>query len=199
MAIIINNKVLFIHFLKTGGSFVGSFFNNYCEVENVGNQHDPVNMINREEKNKMFKCSIIRHPVSWWQSYWNWKNKDWENPEGGPGYRFIPTWHLFKYASENIDDFIENVYKKEPEFLWKAWQKYIQGLDKVYLYEDFASTIQDIGKTAGIYITREEINNFGRVHASNYFETIQKESTKQLILKQENEIMRRYYRESQTG
>jgi hypothetical protein len=73
MARLINNKLLFIHCAKTGGTFFREMINSVGipNIE-VGAKHDSFNKIIKENPEMEFKeCfGFVRHPVTWYRSRW---------------------------------------------------------------------------------------------------------------------------------
>lgn len=85
MALIIENKLLFIHVRKTGGSYLRAVLaNNNINTENFGTpdqwfyyQHFTINQIHKEfpQKQWLESFAYVREPMQWIRSYWAWAMK----------------------------------------------------------------------------------------------------------------------------
>ena len=185
MPYLIANKILFFHTPKTGGSFVFDIFRK--NIQEIGHRHDTPDMID----SGAYKITFVREPVSWWESYWNWKNKDWDHPEGRE-LNYQPTQHFYEYKSNSIYRFVRKVYQKEPAFLTKMFNKYTQ-VDKVYRYEEIHRAIYDIVLVCDLDISYERIIEYRRVNPGHIHDKIVGRKTIELIKNQEKDIYEKYY------
>lgn len=187
MAYIIANKILLYHTPKTGGTFIFDFLKEY--IRELGDNHDTPEMIDGKG---YYQIAFVREPISWWESYWNWKNKDWDNPEG----RYLnyqPTMHFFNYKSNNIHSFIQKVYRNEPHFLTNMFRDYTKQVNKVYRYEHIYKAILNICKYCQLDFTMKEIKKYHRVNPGHLHTKITGKKTLELIKEQEIEIYQKYY------
>ncbi|PIR53287.1 hypothetical protein COU76_01935, partial [Candidatus Peregrinibacteria bacterium CG10_big_fil_rev_8_21_14_0_10_49_10] len=74
MALILPRSAFF-HIMKTGGTWVRSV----CEkqrlsIEEVGDTHKAYcELPDTELVSSRFTFAFVRHPCSWYQSFWSWK------------------------------------------------------------------------------------------------------------------------------
>lgn len=135
MSNILLKKSAFIHIPKCGGTFLQSLFFKLCLVEKqyMEPQYGHLYLHQMNDVNDKYFFSFVRHPYTWWPSYYNWCKKD----------RFIDV----ERACPNFD-----VWLKEYGPFWmgqytRMVQRYI-GEDPIYCCN---KKINFVGKIEKIY------------------------------------------------
>lgn len=158
MARIINNKHLFIHVAKTGGTFVREVLN-YYGVPNwesgafeIEDHYSISQVLEAHPELKSLKSfGFVRHPVSWYRSRWAYakmtyfKEKCHFIPEARQHWMY-PVW------SDDLNRFVENTLFEYPHIATTYFQNMLgpfdrSGLarvDKVYRFEDMDAAITSL-------------------------------------------------------
>ena len=112
MAIKIQNAT-FLHIPKTGGTWITSYFEETnIYYEELGRTHLHCGEL-KETKDLIF-C-FIRHPLTWYLSYWHCKNQQVVDRGGG---------YLDEIVDQPFYDFIENILQTHPGYLTGFYNGY---------------------------------------------------------------------------
>ena len=93
---IVCEKFIFFHTPKTGGSWVRRAIGNSTEVILELLKHPLPRMIKHKP---IFTFAFVRHPLTWYRSYWAYKNRVGWRPEPG----------MDDLRSDTFDGFLNNV------------------------------------------------------------------------------------------
>lgn len=226
MAILLEKyKLLFLHIPKTGGRWVLQVFKDFKECGDpnlkwtiVGPTHGNLNQAHvaysYQNKNiydwakECYTYTFIRHPLSWYQSYWmyvtdlQWRicrDKTW------PCFEEKEVWHptreIRDCASWNFNDFIKKVLEKHPSYLSRLYNTYIHfnNVEKINfigkqenLTSDFISVLKsnnvdcDYGKI-------DKIEKVGVAKKRSRDHSQYEEKLKKQILYSERSIIEEFY------
>lgn len=178
MSFIINDKVQFNHIPKTGGTFAKQLFRRYVTKDGIKHK------VNDFEGN-FYNVCIIKEPISWWESYWNWKGHMWVKADGNDSMHEHPTKPLYDCRARTIEEFVENVYNEHPMFLTNMYREFCRECHYVYVFEELKIALRQIGMLAGINLSLNYINNYPIVNRKKINDRIQSDSIKDLIIKNE--------------
>jgi len=141
MAIELSNLV-FYHIPKTGGTWVKQALLNSCyDVRVVRDAKWDVHQTPDVYITKKRSFCFVRHPETWYRSYWDYRLWDKNNPD----WLYINCW------DKNYNKFLKNVIDKSPRYLTKMYKEYTKGIDFVgkqeNLQEDLIAVLKSVGET----------------------------------------------------
>lgn len=168
MALIIENKLLFIHVPKTGGSYIRSLCSNNFTCKETGSfsTHDHYSITecinNNPDVKKYISFGFVRHPVSWIKSRWSWAiisdfNTKVEKEIDAQQHWLAQCWDL---------DFQQFIKKYINNGIPYCSQTYIDklGIDKddevdfIFKYENISYDIFNLFNEYNINIDKEKLN-----------------------------------------
>lgn len=113
MAIKIKNAT-FLHIPKTGGTWIRNYFKeSNVHYEELGRTHSHCGEL-KETKDLIF-C-FIRHPLTWYRSYWECKQ---HIPDRGGGY-------LDEIVDLSFHEFIKDILQTQPGYLTGFYKGYTE-------------------------------------------------------------------------
>lgn len=124
-------KSVFIHVPKTGGTWISAVLREKGIVEEeTSRPHMRWSEILEEPGMKAWHhlrpFLFVRHPVSWYQSYWAYKVRNgWESG----------NWMDETFQSPHFPIFVENCVKGHPALLGRIYRKHTQGVSFVRRFE----------------------------------------------------------------
>lgn len=181
MAVLIENKILFLHIPRTGGEwFISAIKNAGVNFEIVGNKHDNI-FVNKDlyfllENKNIKTITFIRHPAEWYKAYWELKNKanglmgSWNLFETNAIWH--PTWKIDNECyAKNFNDFIEKCIENLPSFVSYLYDFYtttppVKNVDYIIFTSEIEDQIPNIFKENNIlfnldnFINSKSINTF---------------------------------------
>jgi hypothetical protein len=164
---IISDKFVFLHIPKTGGVWATHAMRQVAEIEMLGDQHNhfPALLDLRPEAwfKKKFIFTMIRHPISWYQSRWAFRIKH--------GWRME---HPLDYhcASNDFHQFVDNVLSFKPDG-WVSWiyNTFIEsvpgGIDYVARLENGADDLHTALLKSGVEHQKEQLSRLSRANDSD--------------------------------
>jgi hypothetical protein len=135
-------KSIYIHLMKTGGWSVRDALNQMrLNCGEIGRGHDPASLLPLPAKNRPFTFVFIRHPLSWYRSYWAYRMQAaWQVHPKQP----ITGWQTFgavldhECRADDFETWMRNVLAYVPEgFLSRIYRIYTEGVDFVGKIESF--------------------------------------------------------------
>ena len=197
MTLIVKNALM-IHLPKTGGSFLREVIKKFEPTAKEYKQngiHGKLEVVKKEYEHD-FTFSIVRHPISWYESAWKhiksvtisgigWGNRD---PH--------PLSDLDKIFDKDFSKFIDNVIREMPGYYSKALEEYLgkdfAEVDFVAktetLYDDSAKLLDKLGIKYNIDIIRKS-QKFQRSDKTINW----KEGQKENILQLESKVIEKFY------
>jgi hypothetical protein len=124
MAAVILEKAIFLHVPKTGGTWITKSLISQKSYRAGIKEHPYFNGVRRADRRLQAACNgrfcfaFVRHPLTWWQSYWchrvrnNWKN-----------------------TSRDFNEFIQNACLKTAGECGRVFDKFINKVDFVGRFE----------------------------------------------------------------
>jgi hypothetical protein len=198
---LIKANALFLHIPKTGGSWVESV------MQRLG--IDAVNPKTlrtaswrhclRHQFLESFRSSFafVRHPVSWYESWWKFQAQTWVRWEPG-------VWHpqrgLERCASDDFNEFIHLCIEHEPAYVSRMYEWYIgppgvQYVNRVGRHESLADDLVEILRSLG-YEPDEAVLRIhapANVSAKKCGDPIWDPQLKRRILELEAPALKRFY------
>ena len=168
MMVLITDKVLFMHIPKTGGVWL-SYAMRRAGMQPImlGHQHNHfpqlLQLHDEEWYKKYFIFTMIRHPLTWYQSRWAFRVKH--------GWRLGHPLDL-NCASNDFHVFMDNILRYKPDG-WVTWlyEQYINnvpgGIDYVARLEYCVEDAIDIFTKANIDFDPSTIYNTPRANDSD--------------------------------
>ncbi|MFW5760160.1 MAG: sulfotransferase family 2 domain-containing protein [Cyclobacteriaceae bacterium] len=227
MAILLKSGAVFLHIPKTGGSWVHKVLKeqNLIKIEFSHKHADMERVLNfprfytggfihqswklktlhlHEEIKNAYKFCFVRHPLSWYESYWrfmtglNWDK--FHELEYKRKYLRGRVWHpnlvLENIGGPDFNQFIQNVIKEYPGYVtefygWYTLPFHINFIGKQEnMKEDLIKVLTDLGEK----FDKDKIYKVGKENQSKQQVQIPKwdENLKEEILKLEYAAFKRY-------
>lgn len=167
MALLIDDKAVFLHVPKTGGTwFRHAMSQNGIKFEEIGEQHNHfpyiLNLMPNGFYDDKFIFAFVRHPLTWYQSRWV--------------FRAQHGWHLehpldFNCASNDFLDFLDRVFAYKPTgWLTHLYGMYINeipnDIDFVGHTETLADDCVKVLKMIGVKFDEEKFRGTPRINQS---------------------------------
>jgi hypothetical protein len=194
MALTVNNSI-FIHLPKTGGTFLRNVLLKFSSDAVTDMSQGFHRHLDSHDLTKYdFTFSIVRHPITWYESVW--KHINMVKTSGiGWGGKIHPLSNIEKYHHADFNTFIKNVLENEPGFYSNALKDYIgSNYDSVdfvakteTLYEDSCYILDKLGISYDINILKAT-PTFARKQ-----DVIWDSHNKELILQAEYNIIEKFY------
>src|SRR5262245_18786572 len=140
MAILLR-KSLFVHMAKTGGTWMTGLFKHAGVVEAQTGRHHvswPDAVLELGDKRQGF--AFVRHPASWWRSYWSYKrHKGWDAAHP------IDT----TCKSNDFRELMRRVLAHHPGYLSRRLQEMTSGVTWIGRFEALRDSLIRILRLAG--------------------------------------------------
>lgn len=171
MAVRLPNSI-YIHLMKTGGWSVRDALNRMnLNCGEIGRGHDPASLLPLPAKHKPFTFVFIRHPLSWYRSYWAYRMQAaWRVHPSQP----ITGWQTFgavldhECRADDFETWMQNVLAYVPEgFLSRIYRIYTEGVDFVGKVESFQDDFCRALSLAGESFSPELIQSLPRRNVTN--------------------------------
>lgn len=208
MSVILRDgQALFLHIPKTGGTWVemvlpalGIPTTLPATIDGVTYRHSPLPMLRDPFP---FVFTFVRHPLSWYESWWKFQAGSWTVFEPG-------NWHpqrcLERCRSDDFSEFIRLCIKHEPSYVTRMYEWYIGpvGFEHVQfigrherLADDLAQVLATLGYTPDLEMLRQfrPVN----VSAKALGEPVWNPELKRRMLELEAPAIERYYPASRSG
>lgn len=168
MSLILKNKLIFIHFPKTAGTFLSEMFEKNEVIQKTICFPEDQDTKPLFESDKTVHCNIstkkyskqykrfffVRHPYSWYESYINFKLKD-NCKKCAENYYFDSTIK----DQKDINTILNTLEKRKQSPMTEMLNIAKQNVWKIFQYENFEKSIQELDKLLNIKInTQRRIN-----------------------------------------
>ena len=195
------SNALFLHIPKTGGTWVefalphiGIPTEQAAIIEGVTYRHSLLPMLRDSHP---FVFTFVRHPLSWYESWWKFQAGRWIAHEPG-------VWHpqrcLEKCRSDDFSEFIRLCIEHEPGYVSRMYEWYIGPVGYEYVefigrYENLVEDLADVLTAIGYTVDREALHQFGPVNVSPKAcgEPVWNPALRRRILELEAPAIRRFF------
>lgn len=172
MALLLRGNALFLHIPKTGGIWVTKVLEEMGLVErSIGHKHADIDhiLLSKEyaalAKNKPFMFCFVRHPLSWYESWFKYMSqpsrqwRDWGNETD------IKNWHpnsmLNGLGAPQFNQFVNNAAQKRPGYATELFGWYTKPpIDFVGRQENLRGDLITALKLANIDFDPAIIRNY---------------------------------------
>ena len=199
MALLLD-KALFIHLPKTGGTFLRKVLSTYYPDANEdkprGSHRTLATLKGQYDFNYTF--SIVRNPISWYESVWKHCNAMVKNGQAFGKYEDHPLAILFHEYDEDFTKFIDTCIEKYPGFYSNSLKDFIgENYDEVdyvakteTLYDDACFIMNKLD----IKFNKDDVRRspkYGRPATLEW-----KDGQKEVIKALEAEMINKFYKDS---
>lgn len=109
---------IFLHIPKTGGTFIRNYFRETnLMLSEIGHEHANGQVIRElvDPTEDVVFC-FVRHPLTWYRSYWQMRQDHPEDRTGGP---------IDELVDQSFNEFIKSVINKYPGYLTGFFNGYV--------------------------------------------------------------------------
>lgn len=190
MAYVLKNGVIELHIPRTGGFWrkkVVHELNLFSSNSKMDHSTlEEFQFLKHEIAAKKFV--FIRHPLTWFQSFWAFQNDvNWLPISSNP---FI---NLMEFNDLPFEKFVISVYARYPRYLTRLYAMYIDDSIIVKKYENLREDFAVLLTEVGLVFDRKILDETSIVNHSLTQKPVYSEKIKNLVLENEKEIIERYY------
>lgn len=169
---LVKANALFLHIPKTGGSWVEDVLT-HLGIETQGVRTLPGATLRHPlvcqiEQRFDFSFAFVRHPVTWYKSWWKYQTPQWLPHEPG-------NWHpqrvLDRCGHDDFAQFIRQVLEREPGYLTRLYEWYIGPPDWMHVkfvchYESLAEDLATVLRYLRYPFDEQALRRFPPVNVS---------------------------------
>jgi hypothetical protein len=200
---LVSANALFLHIPKTGGSWVEAALKR-CGIETAYAPAAPGvtwrhHLMSDMTRSYARTFAFVRHPISWYESWWKFQAKHWHRFEEG-------VWHpqrvLEACADDDFNGFIRRCLEREPGYVSRMYEWYLGPPGRSFvemigryerLADDLVAVLRSLGYVFSETTLREQPPE--NVSPKECGEPIWDEGLRRRILESEAPALRRFYDE----
>lgn len=188
MAVLLHGGGIFLHIPKTGGNWVThsleelgliqlKFGHKHLDLERTMHFEHYLLDANKwaQPSYRLFRFCFVRHPVTWYESWWRMMQKlDW--PKWGTDGN-IDDWHpnapLNELGHPKFNNFMENVLKKRPGYVSELYSRYTgSGIDFIGKQENLRNDLSTVLNRFGFPENKDFLCNNPALNVSDISYTL---------------------------
>jgi len=192
-----NTNTIFIHFPKTGGTFVREILKKVSKSHRIKSKYHPSHTPMREIEMDRYKNSFafVRDPLTWYESTFKFMLDYCVNRKGKFGVNENnPLKLLSKFASPSFQDYMDQVVDTCPGHYQEEFLNFIDfdRISFIGLQENLNHHLFYIFQQIGLKCPRPVIFNSPK-HGQRIYPCEWKKGHKEVILKANSELIQRFY------
>ena len=153
-------QAIMLHIPKTGGTLCRLAMRSAgLKARRAGQQHGP--WVPKEHQH-LPRFTILRHPVTWLESYWGYGTATRWRPR-----KDEPCWDLHKCHSETFLGFIETYLRRMPGEVGRVFEMFLGGCGYLGRTETMAADLVNILTMIGLEHNPDIVRQHPRENVSN--------------------------------
>lgn len=175
---------IFLHIPKCGGTWVRNYFSETkLTIREIEPEHINAHVIRTKiDPTEDLICCFVRHPLTWYCSYWQHRQVLINNRSGGP---------IDQYVDQSFSDFIESVLSNLPSYITNFFNGFLNRCRTIGKQEALRDDLNSILTLLRIPYNKDYL--YQRPYENTTQPTVKYPTSLALeVMKQEEEIINRF-------